>query len=212
MGSLSVFLLFFLHYLSFSAGTLSFNTGSNGGVIYVTVDDYVYFTLCTISDNVGQNSGGVVYVVSRGSIDIRKSLVVRNYSTKGGVIDTSQSPVNITISESIFDYNKATLGGVFYSDPTSSGNISIYYYSSFSFNVATEEGGVAYTSLAITASQATFSSNNAILRGGAFSLSNSELMACNCFFLYNSTERGGAIYLSILLFLMVIFIINGFDY
>jgi predicted outer membrane repeat protein len=174
--------------------------------IYDDSNDF-YSEQCNfINNSVSVGSGGVIYGVRRETIAlIIDSVFARNSAPLCGVADmltiTDGYHNNFTAISSLFTHNSATdntsdvggLGGVACVEGGSITSIC----STFTDNVAAQNGGVFYANeSALTVSQSLFSRNYAVVNGGVTYANHSSNSISDTVFNSNSaSNNGGALFI-----------------
>ena len=142
------------------------------------------------------NGGALYISGSGGSILVNESIFVNNTATKreGGALYLAGRFNNATIATSTFIYNSANYSNSGAIGIAKNVNISLTE-SIFYYNRANGDGGVAcISSVDITVSKSTFVQNNAAGNGGAFLLDNSTVYISSTLFKNNKAgQDGGAL-------------------
>ena len=181
------------------------NTGNRRTVEFFgdgLADNIVSINECTFENNIG----GAMYSHDISSLSVDKSTFISNTanSTDEGVIYSSGSYFNVTISNSLFHQNSATSScGVVRIIPLEGDviNISLHTYpvgisfisNIFSYNTATySSGGVGcLRSASVNIEDNNFSHNVANSSGGVFLIENSIVAITGSSFINNTASDGG---------------------
>ena len=171
------------------------SASTKGGAIYVT--GIVTANWSNFTNNRADN-GGAMYVYAVDSqLSVSHGYFRNNNATNGSggaIFNDGQTDTNISLIDSTFEYNSATLCGVL--------NVDIYIYrsilnfigSTFSYNMATGQsvgGGVFCVKYAsISVANSTFSHNSAALHAGVMYVDDSALKVERSSFISNSALNG----------------------
>ena len=228
--------------LVFNTSSLNSSTANNGGAIYLDRGS-LNFSGCRISNNEAHEMGGVLFMLKEGYVVIdHHTIISNNTAVNGGVIHVTNTDKNniaiieastisgvkhtinltITISNSIFSNNEASLnGGVLSSyhsctciirrskffhntaggrggaiSMSGSKNSANILNSNFSLNTATIFGGVASLEYGgnLFAGSSLFETNVANVHGGVFdSYSLGNITVSGSIFFNNSADTGGGV-------------------
>ena len=199
--------------LTLSDNMFSGNTAGDGGAMYVTAESYVIIRDNAFTHNRADDGNG-------GAMYLEDSVVYIYGSTKNSSILSSEGycricdmittiPKSIRYEELIIELNEASCATHFTNNTADYGgamlieNSTVLFSGSvimFRYNSA-ENGGAMYvgsrSSVTSNAYNLFFSSNKAFFRGGGFQMafSNFHTEVGNMYFLYNSAEEGGGIFL-----------------
>ena len=143
----------------------------------------------------GQNLGGVFTIEPGIGVNFQNIIIASGRSTNGGAI---LNYGYLTINGCIFTSNKANInggannGGAIYNKANSYVSIS---HSTFSYNYATNNGGVIFNYGHLSVKDSTFSSNSVSLDGGAiYNNMGYTLSITDCNFTNNKALYGGVLY------------------
>lgn len=176
--------------------TISGNTASDGGGIYVR-SAYPVITYSTISGNTADSEGGGIYYTGSDAEDayIRNTLITGNTAAYGGGVYCVNS--SVWIERSVISRNHASMGGGginYYSTP-----LCRITNSTVSGNSADGVGGgIACSGSSPSISNTTLSGNRSESGGAAlYALFNSFPILVNCTLSGNATPMdGGGIYIA----------------
>ena len=168
-----------------------------GGAVYA-LSCSVFVTNCVFERNTSQNEGGAIHVESYSvkTFDITNSLFDTNTAAQiGGAVYCSE--VNLTVQDSQFLNNQATLGGAIRTVARSTETITMANCD-FHHNIASQYAGAVYVYIASSApplriANSQFIENQSTADGGALQiLGSAEFLHST--FVGNTAYRGGAIH------------------
>ena len=199
--------------LTLSDNMFSGNTAGYGGAMYVTAESSVTIIDNAFTNNRAVRNGGAMY--SEDSIvSIYGSTKNSSILSSGGYCRTCDMittiPKSIPYEEVIMELNEALCATHFTNNTATHGgaisndNSTVLFSGSvimFRYNTAHYRGGAMHihrsSSITINSHHLFFTSNKALYRGGGFIIIYSKLFTevGNVYFLHNSAEKGGGIFL-----------------
>lgn len=168
--------------------SLDNNTASHlGGAVLTTGS--TTFVHSEIGENIADNRGGAIFM-GGGNLSLFATALDSNISTNGdGGAIFCLSGTSISITDSLFDQNRAKFGAGAISIGSASN--SLISNSSFTGNSA-QQGGAIFNSGLTTLINSTFTLNSATAGGGAIA-GDGPLLLTNCTIFNNSADGPGGI-------------------
>ena len=163
------------------------NSAREGGVFVVEKTILFIHESDFIQNNVVIN-GGAVYAY-QGSLLIFKSQFICNFANRGGVLDVAY--VNLTITHSVFNENKAKYAGVISAPGLS---FIVLIMCNFTDNIAENLGGVLQLSSSIVLVRQAIIVGNKGHHGGSFDINSVNITLVDSELSHNSAQLGGVIY------------------
>ena len=177
------------------------NSATNdGGSLYALMRCTLTISSSTFNENTAVGKGGVVFIKENSTVTfINWSTLFNNQAAHGGVVHLEES--SMTIYDSVFDDNYASINGGVISGSIRGGVVSGYnvsiHKSNFTNNKASSNGGVSYISDSslIVMNQSQFFNNTAAVDAGVhYTTGESNIITHLCKFSGNSAKnRGGVI-------------------
>ena len=171
------------------------NSANYGGAIYLDSNAFsTSIVYCNFTNNTG--SGSAINIKS-GDVNINHCIFTKNNGSNYGAIDTSQGADGLTIKNSEFYNNTASVdaGAICFA---SKANNMLGYNLTFEGNSATNGGACRISGFNNTIENSTFKNNIASNMGGAIFayIGKSILTFKDCEFIGNNATYGGALYIS----------------
>ncbi|TDJ58376.1 MAG: hypothetical protein E2O40_01575 [Planctomycetota bacterium] len=172
---------------TFTNCTFTQNQAPSTGAIRCIDDSQTTIISCTFTDHVISGPTGVLVLVG-GQLDVSGCTFADNSSLEGGALFISSSFA--TVTDSTFSGNTAVNAGGAVSVSHNAG--ADFAGCTFDSNTAGTWGG-AMNAGDGTITDCVFTGNNAMVTGGAMSLSTTQPTVERCLFVGNSSARGGAV-------------------
>ena len=171
------------------------NTGATAPAIYLRDGGSCTMTDVSVTDNIGTNGNGTLYITGAGTLTITRLTASGNRNSNGGVLYSSGSGAIVIDSSELTNNAAVNNGGVI--DYRGSGSLTVTG-TTISGNTA-RIGGVVHTSGtgSVSIRSSALTGNSATGQGGAVYATGSGNVAVsdNCTVSSNTAPTGGAVYL-----------------